>query len=324
MKPRHCVATVMVTLAVVLGGGPATGQDFPAKPVRLVVPFAPGGTLDIIARALAPPMSRALGQSVVVENRPGGGTVVGTELVARAPADGHTLLVMAPSFTVNPAVRSNLSYDTLRDFAGVTRIASTPLLFAVHPSVPARTLKELVALARARPGQLTYASSSPVGEQRLAMERFKAMARIDVLHVPYSGGSQSMTAVMGGHVGILLGNVSTNVPQVAAGKLRALAVTSLERSAALKDVPTVAESGFPGYEAINWFGAVVPGATPKHAIARLNAEIVRALRLPEVRDGLQKLGLSPAAMTPEEFDSFIRAEMAKNEKIVREANIKVN
>lgn len=282
------------------------------------------GAVDILGRALAPPLSRTLGQNVIVDNRPGGNTVIGAELVVRAPADGHTLLLMAPSFTINPFVRSKLPYDTMKDFAGVTRLASTALVISVHPSLPARNLKELVALARDRPGELTFATASIVGRQRLAMEMFKDVARIDIISVPYGGGALATTAVMGGHTSILVANVAEVATQVAAGRLRALAVTSVTRSALLANVPTVAESGFPGFEALNWFGAVARAATPRTAIDRMSAEIARALQLPEVSDGLNKLGLSPAAMSPVEFDAFMRAEMEKNRKIVRALNLKVD
>jgi tripartite-type tricarboxylate transporter receptor subunit TctC len=299
-------------------------QTFPSKPVRLVVPFPAGGALDTIARILVPPLSRALGQNVIVDNRPGGGTVIATEMVARSPADGHTLLLMANSFTINPAVRSKLPYDALRDFAGVSRLATVPVIFSVHPSVPARTFKELIALARARPGELTYATPGPGTNQHLIGEMLKSLAGIDINHVPYQGGAPATMAVMGGHTSVLIINVTESGPHIQAGKLRALAVTSLERSVDFKEVPTLAESGFPGFEAITWFGAVVPAATPREAINRLNAEIVRALQLPDVRNGLGKLGLSAAGTSVEEFDAFIRSELRRNEKVARASNLRID
>jgi len=302
----------------------AHAQTFPSKPVRLVIPFPAGGAMDSIARILAQPLGRAFGQNVIVDNRPGGGTVIATELVARSPADGHTVLLMANSFTINPAVRSKLPYDALRDFAGVGRLATVPVIFSVHPSVPARTFKELIALARARPGELTYATPGSGTNQHLIGELLKSMARIDINHVPYQGGAPATMAVMGGHTSVLIINVTESGPHIQAGKLRALAVTSLERSVDFKEVPTVAESGFPGFEAITWFGAVVPAATPRDAINRLNADIVRALQLPDVRNGLSKLGLSAAGTSAEEFDTFIRSELRRNEKIARESNLRID
>jgi tripartite-type tricarboxylate transporter receptor subunit TctC len=302
----------------------AHSQTFPSKPLRLVVPFPAGGALDTIARILVPPLSRTLGQNVIVDNRPGGGTVIATELVARSPADGHTLLLMANSFTINPAVRSKLPYDVLRDFAGVARLATVPVIFSVHPSVPARTFKELIALARARPGELTYATPGSGTNQHLIGELLKSMAGININHVPYQGGAPATMAVMGGHTSVLIINVTESGPHIQAGKLRALAVTSLERSVDFKEVPTVAESGFPGFEAITWFGAVAPAATPKDSINRLNTEFVRALLLPDVRNGLSKLGLSGAGTRAEEFDAFIRSELRRNEKIARESNLRID
>ena len=317
---RFCVcAAVLLGIPMV-----AHAQTFPSKPVRLVIPFPAGGAMDSIARILAQPLGRAFGQNVIVDNRPGGGTVIATELVARSPADGHTVLLMANSFTINPAVRSKLPYDALRDFAGVSRLATVPVIFSVHPSVPAMTFKELIALARARPGELTYATPGSGTNQHLIGELLKSMARIDINHVPYQGGAPATMAVMGGHTSVLIINVTESGPHIQAGKLRALAVTSLERSVDFKEVPTVAESGFPGFEAITWFGAVVPAATPRDAINRLNADIVRALQLPDVRNGLSKLGLSAAGTSAEEFDTFIRSELRRNEKIARESNLRID
>ena len=306
-----------------LAPGATVAQDFPARPVRIVVPFPPAGVADILGRVLAPPLSRALGQGVIVENRPGANTVIGAELVARAPADGHAFLIMAPSFTINAAARSKLPYDSLKDFSGITRLASTAMVISVHPSLPARTLKDLIALARARPGELTFATASILGGQRLAAEQFADAAKIKLTNVPYNGGGPAATAAVGGHTSMLVVNVAEVAAQIEAGKLRALAVTTLERSEVLKNVPTVAESGFPGFEATNWFGAVARSATPRSAIDRLNAEIGRALQLQEVKDTLGRQGLLPAATTPAGFDAIIRREVEVNGRIIRRLNLKV-
>ncbi|MGH8701695.1 MAG: Bug family tripartite tricarboxylate transporter substrate binding protein [Burkholderiales bacterium] len=299
-------------------------QTYSSKPLRLIAPFPAGGTLDTIARTLARPLSRALGQNVIVENRPGGTGVIGVELVARAPADGHTFLMMGTAFTTNAAVRLKLPYDPLKDFAGVARIASNPMLVSVHPSLPVRTLKELVALGRAHPGQLTYATSGSASPMHLAMETFKTLAKVDIIHVPFQGGAPATIAALGGHTSILVVNVSESAPHVAAGKLRALAVTSLNRSEVHKDIPTLAESGFPEFDMSIWYGAWVPAATPKDAVNWLGGEIVRASQLPEVKASLGKLGLSTAAMNPEQFDVFFRAEIQKYEKIARELNLRID
>lgn len=303
---------------------PIHAQTFPSKTIRIIAPFPPGAGTDTIARTLAGPLTKALGQSIVVENRPGGGTVVGTEVASRAPADGHTLLIIANSFTINPAVRPKLPYDALRDFAAVARIAATPMIFAVHPSVPAKTLKELIALARARPGVLTYATSGAGTGHHLAGELFKSAAKINMIHVPYQGGAPAATAALGGHTSVVLVNILSVAPHVASGRLRPLAVTSLERSEVLRDVPTVAESGFPGFETAIWFGTVVPSATPKEAVNRLSAAILGALPLPEVNDVLTRIGLSAAGLNAGEFDQFIRSETRRNEKIAREVNLRID
>ena len=277
----RCRSVAAGFLAAILAAGPAAAQWMPVKPVRMVVPFAAGGTIDIIGRLLSHPLSRALGQNVIVDDRPGGGTVIGVDIVARAPADGHTLLLMGPSFTINPFARSKLPYDTAQDFTGIARLAANPLLFSVHPSLPAKTPRELIALARAKPGELTYGTASPTGFQRLAGEKLRAAAGIDIVNVPYQGGGPAAVAVMGGHTTILLGNVSEAAPFVAFGKLRGIAVTSLERSAVMPTIPTLHESGFPGFEAINWFGAVGRTSMPAAAIERLSVWscCVRSMRL---------------------------------------------
>jgi len=298
-------------------------QDFPAKPVRFISPFAPGGGTDTLGRTLGPPMSRALGQNVIVENRPGASTVIGAELVARAPADGHTVLIMSPSFTVNPFVRSKLPYDTLKDFTGVTRLAQTAMVIAAHPSVPAKSLKELVTLARAQPGTLTYGTASVVGSQRMAGEMFKNIAKVDITHIPFNGGAPATLSTIGGHTTLLVTNIIEAAPNARAGKLRVLGVTTIKRSEVMAEVPTIAESGYPGFDAGNWFGTAVRSGTPKPIIDRLNAEIIRALELPEVRDPLLRQGLTPAPMTPEQFTAFIRSEMERNATIIKTLNLKI-
>ena len=314
---------IVFPAAAVLLAGNTIAQEFPSKNVRLIVPFPPAGAVDIIGRTMGPPLSRALGQSVVVENRPGANTVIGAEIVARAPADGHTLLLMAQSFLVNAIVRSKLPYDTFKDFTGVTRLASNPLVISVHPSLPVRTISELVTLARLRPGELTFATASILGGQRLAMELFKEAARIELIAVPYNGGAPAATAVMGGHTAILVANIAETAPFVAAGRLRGIAVTSLDRSDLLPAIPAVAESGYPGFEALNWFGAVVRSTTPKTVIQQLNVEIAKALQSPEVKEVLTKQGLAPAALSAEAFDAFMKAETQRNERVIKALNLRI-
>jgi len=314
---------VLASLAA-LPAGPVVAQEFPSKNVRLIAPFPPGGTVDLIARTLAPSLSQAWNQNVIVENRAGANTVIGAEVVLRAPADGHTVLLMASSFTINPLVRSNMPYDTVKDFTGVTRLASNPLVISIHPSLPVKSVKELVALARAHPGELTFATASIIGGQRLTMERFREAARINLVNVPYNGGAPATIAVMGGHSSMLIANISESAPQIASGRLRAIAVTSLARSEQLPDVPTIAESGYPGFEALNWFGAVARSATPRTVIERLSADLGRALQLSEVKDVLGKQGLVAAATSPQEFDAFMRTEMRGYERVIKALKLKMN
>jgi tripartite-type tricarboxylate transporter receptor subunit TctC len=241
----------------------------------------------------------------------------------RAPADGHTLLFMAPSFTINPFVQAKLPFDPLKDFAGVTRLVYNPLIICAHPSLPVRNVKELVALARARPGELTWAIASVIGGGRIGGEMFMEATKISMTVVPYGGGAPALTAVLGGHTSMLIGNMLDCSTHVASGKIRPIAVTSAARSSTLPEVPTVAESGYPGFEAINWFGAVVRSGTPRSAIDRLSAEIGRALKLPEVNEALSRVGMIPAPMSPAEFDAFIRREMETNGRIIKKLNLKI-
>lgn len=319
MRTLACVCVALLT-----GSPSAHAQTYPSKAIRIIAPFPPGAGTDTLARTLAGPLTRAMGQNIVVENRPGGGTVVGTEVAARAPADGHTLLIIANSFTINPAVRSRLPYDARKDFAGVARLASTPMVFAVHPAVPAKSMRELMALARARPGEITYATSGAGTGHHLAGELFKSLAKIDLIHVPYQGGAPATMAVVGGHTSVLLVNVLSVAPHVESGRLRALAVTSPQRVDTLKGVPTVAESGIPGFDTSIWFGSVVPAATPKEAVNRLSSEILRALQLPEVKDVITRVGLTPAGLAAGEFETFLRGKLQRNEKIARAVGLKID
>jgi len=263
--------------AAALVAASASAQPFPTTPIRIVVPNPSGGTVEIVARILAQSMSPALGQPVVVEPRPGGDTIIGTEVAARAPADGHTIVMIGSSFAFNPLVRK-LPYDTFKDFRPLARLATQPLVIAVHPSVPAGSLNELVAIAKAKPAELDYAAFATA---RLAGEMFKSRAGIEMNFIPYQGGVQATAAVAGGHVKVLAGPISDATPHIAAGRLRPLAVTSSRRSEALKELPTVAESGYPGFEFLLFIGAAVPAGTPVPVMERLSSEMLRAVHSPE-------------------------------------------
>jgi tripartite-type tricarboxylate transporter receptor subunit TctC len=314
---------VLAVLAGAVWLPAAHAQTYPTKPIRLVVSFPPGGLADIIARLLAQPLGAALGQSVVVENRPGGGTVIATELVARAPADGHTLLLAGFPFVANAALRSDLPYDTQKDFAAVARIESSAWMVAIHPSLPVKSVKELIAFARGRPGQLTYAANPAGSGAHLVGEMLKLATKINIVDVPYQGEVPAMIAAIGGHADIVVSHVPTLMPQLASGKLRVLAVSSRTRlDRPFNDVPTLAESAIPDFELAGTQGLVVPAATPKAVISRLSAEIGRAMALPAIHDNLVRQGLHPAPMDSAEYGAFLRSEFLKLQKMFRAANIK--
>jgi tripartite-type tricarboxylate transporter receptor subunit TctC len=321
MSPSRCTRAVIVLTA--LAAADAVAQQFPSKVVRLVVPFAAGGSNDVVARAMAAPLSRAIGQSVVVENRPGANTIIGTEAVARAPADGHTVLIAGFTFMSNAALRSKLPYNPHKDFVAVAGIGNQPFVLSVHPSLPARSIKELIALARVRPGELVYAMNGYGTGQHLSGELLKLKAGIDMKHVAFQGGGPSTVAVLGGHASILISTAPPIVQHVAAGKLRPLAVTSRARTDLLKDVPTMIESGLRDFDMTGGMGVFAPAATPKETVDRLSTEIVRVLKLPDVQAGLIRDGFAVSAAGTAEYDAFVRMRMQQIQKIARDANIKV-
>lgn len=300
----------------------AHAQTYPGKPVRMIVPFPPGSGVDIVSRIVAPGLGTALGQQVVVDNRPGAGGIVGAELAAKAPADGYTIfMATAGTLTVAPQL-TKVSYDVARDFVPVSLVASVPSMLVVHPTMPVTTVKALVALAKAKPGTINYASTGNGTLPHLAAELLKKEARIDIVHVPYKGSGPAMTDLVGGHVDIFFGNMLSVTPLVKSGKLRAIAVTSLERSPAAPDVPTVVEAGFPGFEAGTWFGLLVPAGTPADIVTRLNADIVKTLRQPDVRQRLAEQGGSPIGNAPEAFARYIRSESDKWRRVLAGSGVR--
>ena len=307
-----------------LGGAHAADAPFPVKPVRIVVPFAPGGGTDLIARTLAQKLTDAWKQQVLVDNRPGGGTTIGSDLVAKSAPDGHTMLLTANPHTTNPALHPKLPYDTLRDFAGITQIASAPMIVAVHPALPARSIKELIALAKQRPGQLSYATSGNAGPQHLAGELFKTTAGIDMVHVPYKGSAPAITDLIAGQTQLTFGSTFTVMPQAASGRLRMLAVTTAKRANALPNVPTIAEAALPGYEATTWYGLFISSGAPRAVIARLHTDIARAIKLPEVNERLLRDGSEPVASEPAAFDAHVRAEIDKARRIVKASGMRLD
>lgn len=312
----HCFGLVLAgTLA--LG---ATAQTYPAKPIKLVVPFPPAGSTDLLARRIGDKMGQSWGQPVIVENRPGAGGVVGSASVAKSAPDGYTLLMgVTGTHAVSVSLYSKLPYDPLRDFATVTEVVSVPLVILVNPSVQAQSLRDLIALAKAKPGTLTFASPGNGTSMHLAGEMFKSMAGVDMVHVPYKGSAAALNDTLGGQVSMMFGDMLVVLPQIRAGKLRALAVTGLRRAAVLPDVPTAIEAGLAGYDVSSWQGVFAPAGTPRDIVTKLNAEIVRILRLPEVRDDLGRQGFEPIGGTPEQFYALIAAEIPKWAKVVKES-----
>src|SRR5512138_2206084 len=300
MKLKAILAVILASAAVT-----AYGQAFPSKPLRVVVPFPPGGAADITSRLLGEQMQHGLGQPVLIENRPGGSTIIGAETVLRSPADGHTVFVVFPSFIINPSVRPGMSFHPLKDFRAVGQTVAMPMTIAVHPAVPAKTLAELVTLARAKPGEIAYGTPGIATTHHVMGELLALTTKAKFTHAPFQGGAPSLTAVTGGHIPMVYANTTEVVQAVNSGKLRALVVTSAERADVLPDVPTMKEAGYPQLEAYNWSGMVVAAATPPAAIARLNAELVKALRTPSVQEKFKTYGMNTAAGAPEAFDAFL-------------------
>ncbi|MFL5068144.1 MAG: tripartite tricarboxylate transporter substrate binding protein [Xanthobacteraceae bacterium] len=310
------VAGVVASLTVL----PAAAQVYPSRQIELVVPFVAGGTTDNIARMLAQRFSDAWRETVIVSNRPGGGATIGTQAVAKAAPDGHTLLVTTIAFATTPALQK-LPYDAAKDFAPVTELAGIPLVLVVHASVPATTLREFIALAKAEPGRLDYVSSGAGTSTHLAAEMFNAAAGVKLVHVPFKGNAEGMNALLGGHVKVYFAQVPAVLQHVRAGTLRALAVTTEARLASLPDVPTIAELGFPGYEISSWQGMFAPAGTPKDVVAKISAEAVAMINTPEVRQRMAHEGADPVGSTPEQFTARVNAEIAKWGKVIREAGI---
>jgi tripartite-type tricarboxylate transporter receptor subunit TctC len=307
----------------VAGSAPAYAQ-YPTKPVRWIIPFPPGGGSDTLARIMSPRLSEALGQQIVIDNRPGAGANIGAEVAAKALPDGYTLLMGNVAHAINVTLYAKSGYDLVRDFAAVNLLASTPNIVVVHPSIPAKSIRELIALATARPGQLDVASSGAGSSAHLAGELFNSMAGTRMNHVPYKGGGPAVAALVGGHVSVGFATMPSVISHVKAGKLRGLAVTTTQRSPATPDLPTVSEAGLPGYEAGTWYGLLVPAGTPKEAITRLHGESLNVLNAADVRQRLDAAGFEAIGSTPAEFAAYIRSEVEKWGKVVRAAGVRVD
>lgn len=305
----------------------ATAADsgaYPVRPVRFIVPYAPGGGADLLARVVGQALTESLGHAFVIENHGGGGTILGSDLAAKAPADGYTIIMVASTHAVVSSLYKTLPYDPIKDFAPVIRVASAPNLLVLHPSVPAASVRELVALAKARPGQLAYASSGNGGGSHLAMELFKSITHIDLLHVPYKGTGPAMIDLMSGQAKLMFGGMIGTVNQARSGRLKAIAISSETRSGLMPEVPTVAESGYPEFEATTWYGVLAPAGTPASIVQKLNAGIANALKDPKLQSRMTDQGAGPAPTTPDQFSAYIKSEQAKWGKVVRESGALVD
>lgn len=322
MRHVHCRWLAAAAISLV-AFAPAQAQ-YPNKPVRLILPFPPGGAVDTLGRIIGPGLSEALGQQVVMENRPGAAGNIGAEIVAKSPPDGYTVLMGAIPISISVSVYSKLGYDLVRDLAPVSLLASTPNIVVVHPSVPAKSVKELIALARARPGQLDFASSGSGGSPHLAGALFNNLAGTKMNHIPYKGGGPAVIALVAGECSVGFATAPSVIHHLKSGRLRGLAVTSAQRTPLVPDLPTVSEAGIPGYEAGAWQGLLVPTGTRREIISRLETESSKVLKLPEVKERLDATGLTPIGSTPEEFAAYLRSEIEKWGKVARSVGMRVD
>ena len=315
-------SSAALAVALAFSWSAATAQDYPNRPIRLIVPQSAGGSTDLIARLLAQKMGDSLGQSIVVDNRPGAGSVNGTEMAAKSAPDGYTLLTVAASFTITPALHQKLPFDSVRDFTPISQTATLPHILIVHPSVPVKSVKDLIALAKAKPGDLNVATSGIATSTHLAAELFMHLSGTKMVTVPYKGGSPSMTAMLAGQCQVNFAAMSTAIPHVRSGKVRGIAVSSGKRSVTAPEFPTIAEAGVPGYEHSSWVGLLAPAKTPRPVVTRLTTEAVKATEAPDTRPYLLKSGMEPVGSTSAEFAAVIKTEIAKWQKVVKAAGIK--
>jgi len=309
--------------AALLGAAATAGaqSNYPNRPVRVIVPSSAGGGTDIVARIIAPELSKRLGQQVVIDNRPGAGTMIGIELASKAPADGYNLLMGLSTLAINSALYKKVPYDPVRDFAPITVAVSSASIIVVHPSLPVKSVKELIAFARARPGQINYASAGTGTYPHMTMELFLSMAKLKMAHIPYKGTGPAMIDMLAGHTAVMAATILTGMPQIRAGRLRPLGITSKARSPVAPEIPTIAEAGLPGFESVQWYALLAPAKTPRDIVTRLHAEMVRVLQQPEIRQRFAADGADPVGNTPEEFAQFIQSELVKWAKVARGAGI---
>lgn len=323
MSKPHLPACLIAIFAALFASVPALADQYPQRPVRLIIPYPPGGAGDIVGRMLGNSLVTAFGQQVVNDNRGGGGQIIATQISANAPPDGYTLFLASATHSINPALRKNLPYDTLKDFAPITLVAQSPLVFVVHPSLKATSIKELIALAKAQPGRINYASSGPGTGGHMSVELLKSLTGIDLVHIPYKGAGPALVDVVAGQVQIICTSPLPAMPHVKTGRLRALGMTSLARSPAYPDVPAVAES-VPGYQSTLWYALLAPAGTPQSIIKRVHDDAVKALAVPQMREQLLALGATPVGNSPQELQNFIRDEITMWTRLVKQANIRLD
>ena len=324
MRARDSAAVaawIGVASALLAAGHGVRAQSFPAKPIRFIAAFPAGGPSDIVARAIGRRMSEVLGQAVVIDNRTGAGGNIGAEVVAKSPADGYTVLLGGSYLTIAPSLYVKPPFDPVRDFAPITEAVSSASIIVVHPSLPVKSVKELIAFARARPGQINYASAGTGTYPHMTMELFLSMAKLKMVHIPYKGTGPAMIDMLAGHTAVMAATILTGMPQIRAGRLRPLGITSLARSPVAPEIPTIAESGLPGFESVQWYGMLAPAKTPKEIVTRLHAEATHVLQQPEIKQRFAGDGADPVGNTPEEFARFIQSELVKWAKVARGAGI---
>jgi tripartite-type tricarboxylate transporter receptor subunit TctC len=317
MSYRACALLPMLFVCA----APAAAQNYPVKPIRIIVPYSPGGSTDVVIRILGQRLSEIFGQQVVIENRPGGSSTIGLDIAAKAPPDGYTVGVANVAFGPNPSLIKKMPFDSEKDFSPVSLVSIVTLVLAVHPSVPARSVKQLIALAKAKPGTLNYGSAGNASGNHLATERFGYMTGTKMVHIPYKGGGPAVISIVGGETAILFATIPSSIQHFQSGRLIPLGVSTLKRNPALPNVPSIAEAGVPGFEAIEWNGLLVPAGTPQAVISRLHQATVKALATPEVKERIVGLGADPVGSTPEEFAAFLKKELATWSKVVKEVGI---
>ncbi len=323
MKIFNAVVRIVAVVLMAIAGSAAAQQEYPNKPIRIIVPFAPGGNTSMLARLVGQKLAESWGQQVIVDNRPGGNTIIGTEALLKAPPDGYTMLLVTSSHAINPLLMPNLPYDAVKDFAPVATLASSEYVLVVHPSLSANNLQQFIALAKSRPGELNYSTAGSGGGQQLASELFNILAGVRIQGIPYKGGGAAVTDLLGGQVQLSFQNTPAVVSHINAGKLKGIAITGEKRFVGLPQVPTFTQAGLPGFDVKNWFALLARSGTPKETVDKLSSDIARALRSPDIKDKLASQGLDPFISTPEQFAALMKAEMVKYANVIKAANIKM-